>query len=274
MPLTSFYSIVRYVPNLIRDEGINIGVVLEIGSNGRRTIAHQFTENFQRAAKIDPFIRTSVLERNVKNAVDQILGELDSLSLSRVIESHGGGKIQFTPPRLTLVDHDSIEQEISELYDQFVWEDREARHQGISDIKLRQKVVSTLYRVDGLDPEKVKVNTKNQPVEVRGDRFNHKFDLSVQFNGRPDFVRLLSFDVEHHLEKLESAKALVFDASDIEAAKQHIGVYSVLYPPKSKVAARRESFLEAQAILRDREIPAFDFNDEQDIAKFVRALRK
>jgi tRNA(Ser,Leu) C12 N-acetylase TAN1 len=273
MPLTSFYSIVRYVPDLVRDEGINIGVVLEVGVNGQRSVAHHFTENFQRAAKIDPFLGTVILERNVKNAIEQIKEELEDKTLKRVIEIHGSGKIQFSQPRLTLVDHDSIQQEINELYEQFVWEERESKKLGVTETKLRQKVIKTLLH-EGINGERVRVSRPSEPIEVKGRRFNHSFDMSVQFNGHPDFIKCISFDVENHLMKRDIAKALTFDAQDIHAGDSDVRVMSVLYPPTKQIKEREPSFLEALAILADQKIPAFNFAAERERDRLLHTLKK
>ena len=274
MSLTGYYSVVRYVPDIIRDEGVNIGVVLQVGANGDRNVLSHFTENFQRAAKIDPYLTTNILERNVRHALDQIVEESESLELGQIITNHSGGKIQFTQPRLTLVEESNIEQEIQELYEQFVWEETEARKIGVTETKLRQRVVAALRR-EGINGERVKVNRPSDPVKIKGKRFHHTFDMSIQLNGQPDFIRCLSFDVEHHESKLESAKALIFDATDIREQGGDVGVMSILYPPKTQhVAERMESFKQAQAILKDQQVPAFNFEAQSDWNALLRALKE
>jgi hypothetical protein len=274
MSLTGYYSVVRYVPDIIRDEGVNIGVVLQVGVEGESNVVYHFTENFQRAAKIDPDLTTNILERNVRHALDQIIEESESLELDQIITNHSGGKIQFTQPRLTLVEESNIKQEIRELYEQFVWEEIEARKIGVTETKLRQKVVAALRR-EGINGERVKVNRPSDPVRIKGRRFNHTFDMSIQLNGHPDFIRCLSFDVEHHESKLESAKALIFDATDIRANRDDVRVMSILYPPKTQhIAERMESFKEAQAILQDERIPAFNFEADSDWNALLRALKQ
>jgi DUF3037 family protein len=270
MPLSSYYSVVRYVPDVIRDEGINIGVLLEAGTNGDRRFVHSFTENFQRAAKIDPYLNTAALERNIKNSIEQIIIAADGLTLDELAARHSGSKIQITQPRFTLVEN--IDTELRELFHQFVWQDREERKQGITEVKLRQRVMQALFH-SGIDEKRVRVNKPSDPVKVRGKRFSHTFDMSVQANGHPDFIRCLSFDVEHHTEKVESAKALIFDNHDIKAQNERVRVYSILYPPKTRVAERRDSFVEALAILRDQKIPAFDFATPEDKDRFIRSLK-
>ena len=271
MPLTSYYSVVRYVPDVIRDEGINIGVLLEAGTNGNRQVVHSFTESFQRAAKIDPYLNTAALERSISNVIEQIVIAADAITLDELATHHSAGKIQITQPRLTLADN--IETELQELFEQFVWEEREERQRGVTEVKLRQKVVQALFH-SGIDERTIRVNRPSDPVKVRGRRFSHTFDVSVQINGHPDFVRCLSFDVEHHTEKLESAKALIFDNSDIKAHDESVGVYSILYPPKIRATERLESFLEARAILRDQHIPAFDFDVSEEKDGFIRAVTR
>lgn len=271
MPLTSYYSVVRYVPDVIRDEGINIGVLLEAGINGDRQFAHSFTESFHRAAKIDPYLNTAALERSIRNALDQILLAADGLTLNELAARHSGGKVQITQPRLTLAE--DIDAELRELFEQFVWEDHEEKRRGLTEVKLRQRVMKTLFH-SGIDERKIRVNRPSDPVRVKGKRFSHTFDMSVQANGHPDFIRCLSFDVEHHIEKLESAKALVFDNLDIKSQNGLVGVYSILYPPKIRAAERRESFLEARAILQDQKIPAFDFDLPEEKERFIRAIKR
>jgi hypothetical protein len=98
--------------------------------------------------------------------------------------------------------------------------------------------------------------------------------VSVRLNGHPDYIRCISFDVDNHLEKLESAKALVFDAKDIKESDKTAGVLSVLYPPKMPDAEHRTSFGEAKAILLDQKIPAFNFDLPDDQGKLLAELAK
>lgn len=271
MPLTSYYSVVRYVPDIIRDEGINIGILLEAGTNGDREFAYSFTESFQRAAKIDPHVKTTALEKIIRSAIEQIVIAAGDHTLEELATRHAGGKIQITQPRLTLAEN--IDAELQELFDQFVWEDRDERRQGVTEVKLRQRVVQALFH-GGIEETKVRVNKPTDPVEVRGKKFNHTFDMSVQANGHPDFIKCLSFDVEHHAEKIESAKALIFDNFDIKSQDESVGVYSILYPPKIRAAERHQSFLEARAILRDQSIPTFDFDVPEEQNRFIRAVKR
>lgn len=269
MSLTSYYSIVRYVPDVLRDEGINIGVILEAGLNGDRQVAFRFTESFQRAAKIDPFLSTQALERTIQSALDQILGRFSDSTLEQVAASHSGGKIQFTEPRLTLVDN--LESEIAELYGQFVWDDAEHRHVGVGERTLRKDVAELLI-TSGINPDQFTVKTPTRPIRVKGRKFQHSFDVRVQLNGHPDYLRCISFDVDNHLEKLESTKALIFDARDVRDADSDAKVMSILYPPKTPERAHQESFGEAQAILKYQKIPAFNFDRPDDKEDFLKTV--
>src|SRR5438128_269598 len=167
MPLKSYYCVIRYVPDLIRDEGINIGVALEANSNGEKIKQFHFAESFQRAAKLDPFMKSSALERTIKIAIEQIMRESEVLNLEELIGNFSGGKIQFTEPRLTLVDN--IADEVSDLFAQFVFDDKEERHHGKADPTLRREVREVLAQ-HGTNGNRLKVSTHREPSRDKGNR--------------------------------------------------------------------------------------------------------
>lgn len=271
MSITSRYCVVRYVPDVIRDEGINIGVLLETGNNGDRRTLARFTENFQRAARLDPFLKGSALERTIKNAIDQIYHETDALDLNELVANYSGGKIQLTHPRATLVD--DLEIELAELYEQFIVDDREERHHGKADPTLR-KEVREILAARGINGERVRFSNSKEPIRVKGRKTRHSFDMSIQVNHHQDFIRCISFDVEHYLEKLDTTKALVYDARDIHAVDSGTGVLSILYPPKTHEEELPNTlFAEAQAILKDEKIPAFNFDSSEEIEELIERIK-
>ena len=48
MSLKTHYCIIRYVPDLVRNEGVNIGIALEVEDANKKTKYFHFAGSFQR----------------------------------------------------------------------------------------------------------------------------------------------------------------------------------------------------------------------------------
>jgi hypothetical protein len=271
MSLKSHYCIIRYVPDLVRNEGVNIGLALEIENNGETRKQFRFAESFQRAAKLDPITKTALLEKNIKAAIEQINKESEVLDLTSLISNFSGGKVQLTEARFALLD--DIERELEGLFAQFVIDEKEERHHGKTDPILKKEVRETLRRV-GINGDRVKYSTNKEPVFLKGKISRHLFDMSIQVNHHHDFIRCISFDVEHHNQKLDAAKVLVYDNKDIREQTEGAEVVSILYPPKVHGGKKPlELFKEAWLILNDEGIPAFNFDLAKDRERLIERIK-
>src|ERR1051325_8527808 len=113
MPQRGQYCVVRYVPDAIRNESVNIGVVVEAGVNGGRSTECKFAESLTRAAKLDPSLKSISVERIIRGALEQIENECNAFTLADFLENYTGGKIQFTQPRVTILD--DLKSELAQL---------------------------------------------------------------------------------------------------------------------------------------------------------------
>jgi hypothetical protein len=273
MSLKANYSIVRYVPDLIRNEGVNIGIVVEVEHTANeKSIYLQFAESFQRAAKIDPFLKTTVLEKAVRGSVEQIILESEGHDLDSLVLNFSAGKVQLTEPRFALLDN--VQLEMNRLFHQFVIDEKDERHHGITEPILKKEVRETLKRV-GINGDRVSYGTTKKPVFLKGTRSKHLFDLSVQVNSHRDFIRCISFDVEHYVLKLDAAKVLVYDTKDIKETNTNAEVVSIMYPPKLYANRKaQELFSEARAILQDERIPSFNFDSSEERKKLLERIQQ
>jgi hypothetical protein len=270
MLTTGYYSIIRYVPDIIRDECINIGVILETGENGDRARHLLITDKFNRAAKIDPNLKNAVVERIIRNALAQIDRETGNMTLDDLVENYSASKVQFSLPRLTIADN--LEQEIRELFTQFVVEEKEERHHGITEPILRKEVRGGLAQ-HGINGGRVQFSTNKTPLLVRGKRATHSFDISVQVNSHHDYIRCISFDVDNYALKLDAAKVLVYDAKDVKEKYERADVISILYPPKTQRGKKpEEMFREARTILKDEGVLAFNFDSPKDRKELLEVI--
>jgi len=164
MSLKTYYCIVRYVPDLVRNEGVNIGIALEIQDKDEKTKHFHFAESFQRAAKIDPFLKTTALEKTIKGSIEQMVKESENLDLNGLISNYSGGKVQLSEPRFALLDN--IEFEMQGLFEQFVIDEKEERHHGKTEPILKKEVRETLRRV-GINGDRVKYSTNKEPYLLK-----------------------------------------------------------------------------------------------------------
>jgi DUF3037 family protein len=110
------YRILRYVPNLIRDEWVNIGVLLEDGGSAQRAIKLiEEDSEFARLRRLNPAMDDSLLRglagafdaelRKPKEAVAAYLEKLDQ-TLSNAV--------QFSPVKAVLAE--DFDAELDRLY--------------------------------------------------------------------------------------------------------------------------------------------------------------
>lgn len=270
MSQPSYYCVVRYVPDSIRNESVNIGVVLEAGSNGNRRGLCRFAESLNRAAKLDPSLKQGAVEKIVQGALEQIETEIDSLSLEQLIENYTGGKIQFSRPRVTMTTN--FDAELAYLFEQFVIDEMEVRQHGKTEPILKKEVKQVLMK-HGINGERVTYASPKNRLVLRGRNASHSFDISIKVNSHEEFVECISFDVEDFNAKLDAAKVLVYDARDIRTANKGVDIFSILYPPKIQSGREpRLAFEEAKTILREEKVEPFNFDSAQDQTRLLQRV--
>ncbi len=269
MLIKCYYSVVRYVPNSLRDESINLGVVLEAYEEQPRQKLYRFVENYHRAAKIDPKLKGAMLERAIKPSLERVATEADNtnFTLSDIIANFAGGRVQLTQPRLAMTKN--LEAELEKLYGRFVVEEKDERQHGISETSLK-KDVRNVFVNHGIDARRLEYGTPQRPLLVEGKKARHEFDFKVRVNGFFDLMRCISFDVEDYEAKVNAAKELVYEANDVKERREKANIISILQPPTRLVEEDRVSaFKDAREILRGEGVLAFDFASRQDRGKLL-----
>ncbi len=269
-----YYSIVRYVPDVVRDEGVNIGVVLEAEGEGQRTKELLFTKNYKRAALLDPYFTGRALDKILRSSIGQIMkyaGDTE-LDLNELAANYSGSRIQLTQPRITFAD--DPKKEVKDLYSQFVYEQEAEREHGKSDQTLK-KEVRNIFSEHGINHGSLKYSTPTNPLRVKGKRTTHGFDLSVDTDGHTDLFRCISFDVDDFYSKLDAAKVLTYDARDVREETPQVDIISVLYRPiRNPLQQKKEAFQESRDILQDEGIETFDFASMEDRDQLLGKLQR
>jgi hypothetical protein len=212
------YRILRYTPNLVRDEWVNIGVLLEespgIGeadNSGRSTrkLAIQVIEEeseMARVRRLHPGADEALL-RALPSEFDARLRAADAGAFVEKLDSTLSNALQFSPPRGLLAENFDVE--LARLFREHVAAPPGARGIGqnvrnwmrarMADVFRRRRILGKLeHRV---------------PVE----EFTHsgdplKLDYGYRFNGTRGFLHAIALDRD-----ISQSKVLAYTAESIRA---------------------------------------------------------
>jgi len=196
------FFLVRYVPDTVKNEFINIGVVLR--EAGRPETARvRFTRDWSRVRCVDPEADTGMLEA-LENEVRERLssGVTETASMMKSLEDSFSNMLQITEPKACLAD--SIPAEIEQLSRMYVEsrKQREARR-----ASSRQAIATSIRRqfeavgVWNVMRKRIQAAAYTQP----GDPL--RIDCGYRPNGIIRMFHAVSLEGD-----LEAAKVLAFSA--------------------------------------------------------------
>lgn len=196
------FFLVRYVPDTVKNEFVNIGVVLR--EAGRPETAHvRFTKDWSRVRCVDAEADTGMLEA-LENEVRERLssGVTETASMMKALEDSFSNMLQITEPKACLAE--SIPAEIEQLSRLYVEtrKQREARRQSG-----RQAIVTRMRRqfesagVWNVMRKRISAAMYTQP----GDPL--RIDCGYRPNGVIRMFQAVSLEGD-----LEAAKVLAFSA--------------------------------------------------------------
>ncbi|MDB9511888.1 DUF3037 domain-containing protein [Kamptonema animale CS-326] len=259
--MASRYSIVQYVPNPIADERINIGVV----AFDDHHVRVQFLNNWSRVQTFGRedihFLRDFAKQMN-KAAGEGLLfpGDRpdDTPKHERLtkIARDWINSIQFTEPRGSLENVDSLLEDIAQTYLVNLVSEKEPRG-SLENVDSLLEDTAQTYLVD-LVSEKIKRNRQDaaritnslirktilsyndrpalkemlkNDFLVRGSHKEHKFDV-VMANGQPYFAAHgISFEVQSPESIKDSISWMI---SDVKESNYKLPIGIVALPPKQE----------------------------------------
>lgn len=230
------YSVVKYVPDHVRDEPVNIGVLVESVDN--RHYASEFITRFStiKAASEPPLFLRGVVEK-IKNR------NARGISLDEM-ETEYSRKIRLSPPRSISVD--DLHKDTRMLFSKFI------------SIKVTSKkplipIITTIRRHAWNIIKESKKNPKRRNL-IRGKNSSFVFDFSYR-DWQPRFLHMFSFD---STRALQLTKLFDWSVSDITEKKDYdkSSFHPLLLKPRKKhpaYTASIERYLEAVKILKSKE---------------------
>ncbi|MCX6010313.1 MAG: DUF3037 domain-containing protein [Chloroflexi bacterium] len=278
------YVIAKFVSDPIRDEPLNIGVILQCPS--RKFIASRFLTDFRRITWARPEVEAHLLRAFCKEFNDKIGAFSNPFGLpfipeppehQSVIEpqfldevaAQYGNRFQFTAPRGTLTT-DPV-QELEHLFHTFVAErPHEIKPQRIGPARLRNKLYMLFDKSQLLVARLVQYQF-TLPGKIKEDGW--QFDFGSD-NHNISIYQSLALDASEEEHKIDQAMILRGRIKDVRDAAQIRGNHSIeayaithTLPQDSNEYA---GTTEARRILTDGDIEVIPFQFAND---FVSNLR-
>ncbi|MFQ5779112.1 MAG: DUF3037 domain-containing protein [Terriglobia bacterium] len=196
------FTLLRYVPNIVRGEFVNIGVLLYDPAE-KRLFAPRLLENFRRVRRLHPWADLDVLvalERQIETEAPAERAALPAY-LERLQEF--SNVLEFTEPKAVLTGEP--EAELERLFETYVAEPRSPTRVAAalerSRAWIRAQLNAALRRAGLWD--KLERGVRVEEFTHRGDRF--KFDFGYRRNGERGFLHALALERE-----VDRAKVLAY----------------------------------------------------------------
>jgi hypothetical protein len=202
------YHVIRYIPNLVRDEWINIGILLFDPATGRALPRlMEEPEEFARVRRFHPTADQDLLRRLPEEFSAQFANGQSAANLARLQQTLSNA-VQFSPQKGLLAQ--DLDAELDRLYRDHIEPPRHGR--AIEDLTSRNAIrhhANQVFRTAGIWPR----IERRLPVEeftFTGDPM--RLDYAYQRNGTRGFVQTLSLGRDPG-----QAKVLAFTADAIRA---------------------------------------------------------
>ena len=270
------YAVIRYIPDMLREEFINVGVLLVCPAadyQAVRSIPSFGTDSKVKALEGGDgrFVRHAV--GKLKNAIEErrlkrFIGEdaapegLLTFSGLAALRASYHNNIQLSEPRPTITTQP--EQTLEELFQQFVTApDRMRKEERVTRQTMRKKVYG-VFREKGLfDHPEVQQDVK-PPVPAP------KIDLAYQ-NNVMHYYHLIPFtDTERTYKTVQSYRMTANDMRDASGLGKAYrdAEFAVLgyYPPKKEAPEDTEELLE---LLQSDGIKTLDYTEAPRLAKEI-----
>jgi len=206
--LTCICRILRYAPNILRDEHVNIGVLLYDPAGGRTEMRLIESESeFARLRRVHPAADLSVvrgLEGELRGQLTQAAGGTEAWL--EKLDTTLSNTLQLSPQRAVLTT--DLDGELERIYGEQVAPQRVTGASADSPASLRARANEILGRADVL--RKMKRGLRVEEFTYPGDPM--RLDYGYQENGTRGFLHTLSLDRDP-----AQAKALAFTSERVRA---------------------------------------------------------
>ncbi len=245
---TCSFFLVRYVPDLVRDEGLNIGLFMH--SPEQEYLDCLFTDDFSRVRRLHPQADLKFLRELQLYFEQQITEhERDLEGFIREMQESYSNLIQVTEPRPCLVA--DPQAEMQELFARYVGTRAVAPPEPDTRMRIRQAMTAAFDRAGLLKLQTFERHIPAEPWTGKGDPLTFDYGYKPRFvegrpNGHVKLIHALSLKRDNEL-----AKALAYTLERVRA-KEPADLTAVVKEranEKDEVAWSSQQILEKADIL-------------------------
>ncbi len=254
-PKQCSFFLVRYVPDLVRDECVNIGLLLY--NPPERFLGCLFTDDWRRIKRFHPQADLEFLRELQEDFEQQIdAHESDLEGYIREMQESFSNLIQLTPPRTCFLA--DPQAEIQRLFARYVGQRVSGPLPQDTRLYVKQRLKTAFVRAGVWDLKRFE---KSIPASRwnSGDPF--VFDYGYKPNGVAKFVHALSLKRDSEL-----AKVLVYTLDRVRA-REHAELTAVV---EALAAAEDEAARFSQRILEEGRIAVQPLATVDEYAQSVR----
>jgi hypothetical protein len=209
-PKVIYYTVCRYVPDILRDEFINVGVLAHIPEE--RWCEFYKTKNLKRIRNFDDEVELDVIsvllesleyQFNTNSISDADLVDIDKDYFLQNEIKYYVNQIQFSEIR-SLASY-NVEDDLKDLYDMYLYYDKQ-KSDRINTDRVR-RLVSKMFTNSAFKSE---VNRKPSAQNLFRQ---HPFDFSVKLKGEETFIKVFSFDYKKYNHLFNEVKSFLYDVN-------------------------------------------------------------
>lgn len=259
------YSIVRYVANVVRDEPVNIGVIVRDQALSDATAKFLTPAAISRRAGKTAVPLTLGLEQTLRAS------DFDPVGSSAILRAPGffddarrefHGHLRLSEPRGVLAQ--DIEQATERVFASHVAEPRplqvvEVSAAQLSPSRMRARLWSAFNRADLFAPGKAR-----KEYAVKGRHATWRFDVGYK-NGALSVIHALAIGTDNAQTNLDRALVYKGMVSEVRDTNSN-GIHPIAVIPPPMKGANKHAYAEAQGILTDAKITTFELQSVDTLA--------
>ncbi|MBB5148612.1 DUF3037 domain-containing protein [Ureibacillus thermosphaericus] len=215
-----FFSIAKYVPDLLRDEKINFGFAYYYPSE--RKLGYLPSKNVNRIQSFDDELdkeTISMLQADLEYefSIDTLDNDEDDEILQNLLMKNDNSillyktknfvnQIQFTDIHSIIVD-ESLEKTLNDLSDIYLYYDRSIKERRMDKERIKsltKKIIKSNFGKDFYSNINANINNKLS--------FNKEpYDFKVNIKNEIKYIKALSFDYKKYYKLYDELKIFLFD---------------------------------------------------------------
>lgn len=209
-----YFSVCKYIPDLIRGESINIGLVVHYPHEERSEFIKP--KNWKRISSFDDELDYDILKAVLENMEHQLtikgtkndkdIGTIKDAFLKKHLAFYVNN---FQFGEILPLRTDNVKKEVSDLWDMYLYYEK-PKNERISQDRVRALTRKIFNQYN------IRENYKYIP-DYENIFHQKPFDFTLRLRSKEVFIKALSFDYKQPERLLKEVKSVLFD---IEEARQ------------------------------------------------------